>query len=157
VQRELDGVEGDDPFRLFTGMDRHQFHPAIDELVYLDRVSQRLGDPRILDALSRVLWQFQQPVELRCAWRQDFANPIGRDRPCYDVRKLRKTLHPPAGDVRDEGVANCNAFESGVELGQRLGLSQATAVRMMRQQFAENAIQARSAPEYLVPADCKRP
>jgi hypothetical protein len=56
---------------------------------------------------------------------------------------------------RDEGVTNCYAFQSGVELGQRLGLSRGTAARMMRQQLAENAIQARSAPEYLVPSNCR--
>ena len=56
---------------------------------------------------------------------------------------------------RDEGVTNCYAFQSGVELGERLGLSRGTAARMMRQQLAENAVQARSAPEYLVPSDCR--
>ncbi|MGI9112554.1 MAG: hypothetical protein ACR2GT_10255 [Gaiellaceae bacterium] len=55
----------------------------------------------------------------------------------------------------DEGIANCYAFQSGVELGQRLGLSQETAARMMRQQLADNATFARSAPEYLVPSECR--
>ena len=57
--------------------------------------------------------------------------------------------------VSDEGVANCYAFQSGVELGRRLGLDESTAARMMRQQLAENAIQARGAPAYLVPAECR--
>ena len=56
---------------------------------------------------------------------------------------------------RDEGVTNCYAFQSGVELGVRLGLSEGTAARMMRQQLGENPIQARAAPAYLVPADCR--
>ena len=51
----------------------------------------------------------------------------------------------------DEGVTNCYAFQSGVALGERLGLSPGTAARMMRQQLAENPIQARTAPAYLVP------
>jgi hypothetical protein len=55
----------------------------------------------------------------------------------------------------DEGVTNCYAFQSGVALGRRLGLSEATAARMMRQQLADNATNARSAPEYLVPRDCR--
>ena len=55
----------------------------------------------------------------------------------------------------DEGVTNCYAFQSGVELGERLGLSSGTAAQMMRQQLAENAIQARSAPAYLVPPACR--
>ncbi len=55
----------------------------------------------------------------------------------------------------DEGVTNCYAFQSGVGLGERLGLSPGTAARMMRQQLAENPIQAKSAPEYLVPGECR--
>jgi hypothetical protein len=57
--------------------------------------------------------------------------------------------------VRNEGVVNCYAFQSGVALGQRLGLSEGTAARMMRQQLAENAITAGSAPAYLVPPECR--
>jgi hypothetical protein len=56
---------------------------------------------------------------------------------------------------RDEGVTNCYAFQSGVALGQRLGLSEETAARMMRQQLVDNGTFARSAPEYLVPGACR--
>jgi hypothetical protein len=55
----------------------------------------------------------------------------------------------------DEGVTNCYAFQSGVALGQRLGLTEGTAARMMRQQLADNATYGRSARAYLVPADCR--
>ncbi len=55
----------------------------------------------------------------------------------------------------DEGVTNCYAFQSGVALGVRLGLSEGTAARMMRQQLADNATFARSAPAYLVPEECR--
>jgi hypothetical protein len=55
----------------------------------------------------------------------------------------------------DEGITNCYGFQSGVELGRRLGLSEGTAARMMRQQLADNAIYAASAPEYLVPRECR--
>jgi hypothetical protein len=55
----------------------------------------------------------------------------------------------------DEGIVNCYAFQSGVLLGWRLGLSERTAARMMRQQLADNATTARSAPEYLVPRECR--
>ena len=56
---------------------------------------------------------------------------------------------------RDEGVTNCFAFQSGVDLGRRLGLSEGTAERMMRLQLADNATYARSAPAYLVPGECR--
>lgn len=55
----------------------------------------------------------------------------------------------------DEGVTNCYTFQSGVALGRRLGLSEGTAARMMRQQLADNATYARSAPEYVVPSECR--
>ena len=55
----------------------------------------------------------------------------------------------------DEGITNCYAFQSGVALGRRLGLSDGTAARMMRQQLADNATYGRSAPEYLVPGECR--
>lgn len=55
----------------------------------------------------------------------------------------------------DEGETNCYAFQSGVSLGRRLGLSDATAARMMRQQLADNRTFARAAPEYLVPRECR--
>jgi hypothetical protein len=56
---------------------------------------------------------------------------------------------------RDEGIANCYGFQSGVALGRQLGLSEATAARMMRQQLVDNATLAQSAPEYLVPRECR--
>ena len=57
--------------------------------------------------------------------------------------------------VADEGTTECYALQSGVELGQRLGLSEGTARQMMRQQLAENAGRTGSSSEYLVPPECK--
>jgi hypothetical protein len=91
---------------------------------------------------------------------------------CYRLHRLRAGDEGPFGQTAravavlaheawhlhgeaDEGVVNCYAFQSGVALGERLGLSEATAARMMRQQLAENAIYAQSAPAYLVPSDCR--
>jgi len=57
--------------------------------------------------------------------------------------------------VSDEGTTECYALQSGVTLGQRLGLSEGTARQMMRQQLTENALRARGAFEYLVPPECR--
>jgi hypothetical protein len=57
--------------------------------------------------------------------------------------------------VRDEGRTECYALQSGVELGQRLGLSEGTARRMMRQQLAENALRGGASAEYRIPAECR--
>jgi hypothetical protein len=56
---------------------------------------------------------------------------------------------------RNEGVTECYALQSGVELGVRLGLGEQTARQMMRQQLAENQLRARGSVEYLVPPECR--
>ena len=57
--------------------------------------------------------------------------------------------------VSDEGITECYALQSGVELGQRLGLSADTARRMMRRQLVENSLQNGSSADYRVPAECR--
>lgn len=57
--------------------------------------------------------------------------------------------------VRDEGLANCYGFQSGVEIGVHLGLSESTARALMREQLATNASDARGNPQYLVPPECR--
>lgn len=57
--------------------------------------------------------------------------------------------------VGDEGTAECYALQSGVEVGRRLGLSQGTAERMMRQQLAENALRGAGTAEYVVSPECR--
>jgi hypothetical protein len=57
--------------------------------------------------------------------------------------------------VADEGLTNCYAFQSGVELGVRLGLQRSTAAAMMRQQLADNPLDSSGDSRYLVPAGCE--
>jgi len=57
--------------------------------------------------------------------------------------------------VADEGLTNCYAFQSGVELGVRLGLPRSTAAAMMRQQLADNPLDSSGDSRYLVPSGCK--
>jgi hypothetical protein len=57
--------------------------------------------------------------------------------------------------VADEGATECFALQSGVALGRRLGLSETTAARLMRQQLAENAFRSGGSFEYRVPAGCR--
>jgi len=56
--------------------------------------------------------------------------------------------------VADEGVAECYALQSGVELGERLGLSESTAARLMRLQLTENALRGAGTLEYRVTGEC---
>jgi hypothetical protein len=55
---------------------------------------------------------------------------------------------------RNEGVTECYAYQSGVELGRRLGLREQTARRMMRSQLVENASRPTGDP-YVVPDACR--
>jgi hypothetical protein len=56
--------------------------------------------------------------------------------------------------VSDEGLANCYGFQSGVQIGVHLGLSESKARAMMREQLATNASDAADDPRYLVPSGC---
>jgi hypothetical protein len=57
--------------------------------------------------------------------------------------------------VSDEGTTECYALQTGVEIGERLGLSVDTARRMMRQQLVENTLRSQASPAYRVPLDCR--
>jgi hypothetical protein len=56
----------------------------------------------------------------------------------------------------NEGIANCYAYQSGVRVGQALGLSAGTSRRLMRQQLATNPDEFADTPAYVVPHDCHR-
>jgi hypothetical protein len=53
--------------------------------------------------------------------------------------------------VRNEGLANCFGFQSGVQIGVNLGLPESRARAMMREQLASPP----PSPEYRVPSDCR--
>lgn len=55
--------------------------------------------------------------------------------------------------IRNEGLANCYGFQSGVQIGVNLGLSGSRARAMMREQFATPP----PSPEYRVPSGCSAP
>ena len=57
--------------------------------------------------------------------------------------------------VRDEGLANCFGFQSGVQIGAALGLPEKEARAMMREQLATNASDVGPNGRYLVPRGCE--
>ena len=57
--------------------------------------------------------------------------------------------------VHNEGLANCYGYQSGVEIGVHLGLSEKTARAMMREQLATNASDSVGNPQYRVPSECR--
>jgi hypothetical protein len=56
---------------------------------------------------------------------------------------------------RNEGLANCFGFQSGVEIGANLGLSESRARAMMREQLATNASDSGPNTQYRVPSGCR--
>src|SRR5262245_3417840 len=55
----------------------------------------------------------------------------------------------------NEGLANCYGFQSGVQIGQNLGLSKSKARAMMQEQLATNASDSGTNVQYRVPSDCR--
>ena len=54
----------------------------------------------------------------------------------------------------NEALANCFAYQSGVAVGEALGLSSSTARQLMREQLADNPSDFADTPAYVVPAGC---
>ncbi len=59
------------------------------------------------------------------------------------------------GEAR-ESVANCYAYQSGVAVGEALGLTASAARGLMRQQLADNPSDFAATPQYVVPDGCRR-
>lgn len=57
--------------------------------------------------------------------------------------------------IADEGTTECYALQSGVDLGERLGLSTDEARRLMRRQLVDNTLRSRASPAYRLPPDCR--
>lgn len=87
-------------------------------------------------------------------YRLAFENDVGFNRTAHALVVLAHEAWHLYGE-RDEGRTECFALQSAVGLGQRLGLTEETARRMMRQQLVENQLRARGSLEYLVPATCR--
>ena len=55
-----------------------------------------------------------------------------------------------------EGLANCFAYQSGVAVGEHLGLPSATARKLMAEQLSENPSEFADAPTYIIPSQCRQ-
>jgi hypothetical protein len=94
------------------------------------------------------------PERCRDLYRLAFEGDVDSSRSARAVAVLAHEAWHLRG-IGDEGTTECYALQSGVELGQRLGLSEGTARRMMRQQLAENALRSGGSAEYRVSRDCR--
>ena len=57
--------------------------------------------------------------------------------------------------VSREAIANCYAYQSGVSVGQALGLTAGTARGLMHEQLADNPADFDATPAYVVPHGCQ--
>jgi hypothetical protein len=87
-------------------------------------------------------------------YRLAFKDEVNSSQTARSVAVLAHEAWHLRGEA-NEGVTECYAFQSGVVLGQRLGLSEERARQMMRQQLAENALRSGAALGYRVPPGCR--
>jgi ribosome-associated heat shock protein Hsp15 len=87
------------------------------------------------------------------------ARPLGADLGARPTKQARRRLDALRRAQRRgrwaPSATECHPLQAGVEIGQRLGLSEETARQLMRQQLEENALRGRASPAYLVPPDCR--
>lgn len=92
---------------------------------------------------------------------------------CYRLYRIKQTgraAGPNAGEAiavlaheawhlhgqASEALANCFAYQSGVQVGEALGLNPSTARQLMREQLADNPANFADTPQYIVPSGCQR-
>lgn len=127
-------------------------HPVT---IRCDESGEIVGMIQHTDGIAQVGGRLAYLVPDRCydLYRLAFNGDISFSQTARAVAVLAHEAWHLRG-LRDEGTTECYALQTGVELGQRLGLSEDTARRMMRQQLVENAGRG-AASEYVVGPDCR--
>lgn len=91
---------------------------------------------------------------------------------CYDLYRIKQTGRAGSSSGHaiavlaheswhlhgesSEALANCFAYQSGVSVGEALGLSPATARRLMHDELARNSSDFADSPQYIVPSGCRQ-
>jgi hypothetical protein len=127
-------------------------HPVT---IRCDESGQIVGMIQHTDGVAEVGGRLAYLVPDRCydLYRLAFDGDVSFSQTARAIAVLAHEAWHLAG-VRDEGTTECYALQSGVELGQRLGLDDDTARQMMRQQLVENAGRA-AASDYVVGPECR--
>jgi hypothetical protein len=121
-----------------------------------DESGKRVGAVQHADGVAVVGGRLAYLTPERCydLYRLAFKDEVSFSQTARAIAVLAHESWHLAG-VGDEGTTECYALQSGVELGQRLGLEEGEARRMMRQQLVENAGRIGAAAEYHVPPECR--
>lgn len=122
--------------------------------IHCDESGDYVGAVQHADGVAAVGGNFAYLTPQRCLdlYRLAFKNEVTSSQTARALAVLAHEAWHLRG-VRDEGTTECYALQAGVEIGQRLGLSENRARQLMRQQLVENEL--RTSPEYLVPTDCR--
>ena len=125
-----------------------------DVEVRCDESGQRVGFVQHTDGVAEVGGRLAYLAPDRCheLYRLAFANETTGTTGRAIAVLAHEAWH--LRGVRDEGVTQCYALQSGVELGQRLGLDEQEARRLMRRELSANAGRGTSF-EYFVGPECR--
>jgi hypothetical protein len=121
-----------------------------------DEAGDYVGAVQHADGVAQVGGDLAYLTPDRCLdlYRLAFKGEVRATQTAHAVAVLaHETWH--LRGIADEGVAECYALQSGVEIGRRLGLAESTARRMMRQERVENALRGQTNPAYRIPPDCR--
>jgi hypothetical protein len=121
--------------------------------IYCDESGDYVGAVQHADGVAAVGGDLAYLTPERCLdlYRLAFEGDVTPSQTARAIAVLAHEAWHLRGE-RDEGTTECYALQSGVALGERLGLPESTARQLMRQQLAENS---GAAPEYVVPAECR--
>jgi hypothetical protein len=124
--------------------------------IHCDESGDYVGAVQHADGVAEVGGEFAFLTPQRCydLYRLAFEDEVRAGQTARAIAVLAHEAWHLRG-VGDEGMTECYALQSGVEIGRRLGLSESRARQMMRQQLVENRLRIRGSPEYLVPPDCR--
>ena len=144
-----------------------------ETVAFLDRQASRIaGHPAtvICDVSGRHVGYVQDADGLaEVGGRRAWLTP----QICYRLYQIRHTGHASGASSgqaiavlaheawhlngeTSEARANCFAYQSGVAIGEALGLSQSTARSLMHEQLADNPADFAATPAYIVPPGCHR-
>jgi len=116
------------------------------------RVGYVQGDDGLAQVGGRQAWLTTGICLALVRLRDGKINPHGESASHAVVVLAHESWH--LRGVASESLANCFAYQSGVGVAEKLGVSPSTAEAMMREQVAENAAVYAADPAYLIPSGC---
>ncbi len=124
--------------------------------VECDEAGEHVGVVQHADGAAQVGGDVAYLTPERCddLYRLAFKNEVNGSQTARSIAVLAHEAWHLRG-VANEGETECFAFQSGIVLGQRFGLSEERASQMMSQQLAENALRSGAGAAYVVPPECR--